>query len=35
MVAQVGYSVPGDREVGYVVCGLYHARGDEEREFLG
>jgi hypothetical protein len=33
MVAQVGYSVA--RRSGGAVCSLQHARGDEEREFLG
>jgi hypothetical protein len=26
---------PGDREVGWLTCGLHRACGDEEREFLG
>jgi hypothetical protein len=29
-----GTQWPGDREVGWRVCGLHHARGDEERVFL-
>jgi hypothetical protein len=36
MVAHVGYSVVGGSErSGGVMCGLHHARGDEERGFLG
>jgi hypothetical protein len=36
MVAQVGYSVAGRSErSGGVVCALHHARGGEERVFLG
>jgi hypothetical protein len=35
MVAQVWYSVVGRSRGRVTLCGLHHARGDEEHGFLG
>jgi hypothetical protein len=32
---RLGTQWPDDREVGDTVCGLHHARGDDECGFLG